>query len=447
MRKLMRAHWFFPLALILLGLGTRFLFIWHPAEVVFDEVHFGKFVDAYFTGKYYFDIHPPLGKLLVALAAYLGGYRSGFPFLEIGNSYGEVPYVAFRFLPNLAGGLIPFAAFLFFQALGVSRFSSFLASLVLVFENALLVQSHFILVDPFLILFGLLGLASFFHARNRGYSWKWLLWAGFLFSASLSIKWIGLGFFSLAIAVYFSDVLRRALPRRRDGLPLLVKGAVGLLFLPFLFYLSVFFVHFALLPHSGPGDAFMSQAFQKGEENFPQRFLELNVVMYKANATLSATHPYSSQFWSWPLMLRPVYYWVKDYEGGKSGRIYLLGNPLVWWLSSLGVLFGLFFWKPKRREMKTWLYLGYFLNWLPFALIGRVLFLYHYLSALVFAIAIATFYFIDSLGKARENGKGMIAGAIVLLALLGFLFFLPLSYGLPLSSKAYELRVWLPSWR
>ncbi|MFN7088533.1 MAG: phospholipid carrier-dependent glycosyltransferase [Candidatus Paceibacteria bacterium] len=54
-------------AVLSLGLITRFLFIWNPPEVVFDEVHFGKFLYAYFTGEYYFDIHPPLGKLILAL--------------------------------------------------------------------------------------------------------------------------------------------------------------------------------------------------------------------------------------------------------------------------------------------------------------------------------------------------------------------------------------------
>ena len=48
----------------------------HTAElqVVFDEYHFGKFVNGYITGEYFFDIHPPLGKLLLCLVAWMGGY-------------------------------------------------------------------------------------------------------------------------------------------------------------------------------------------------------------------------------------------------------------------------------------------------------------------------------------------------------------------------------------
>jgi dolichyl-phosphate-mannose--protein O-mannosyl transferase len=39
-------------------------------------VHFGKFIGGYISGHYFFDIHPPFGKLLIALVAYLGGYRT-----------------------------------------------------------------------------------------------------------------------------------------------------------------------------------------------------------------------------------------------------------------------------------------------------------------------------------------------------------------------------------
>jgi len=123
------------IALIVLGLATRLFFLANPAEVVFDEVHFGKFVSSYFTGRYHFDIHPPLGKMIIATGAWLGGYgnyvsQNGvFDFRNIGDDYGSMPYLWFRVLPALAGALIPLVIFLFASELGLSRLFSFLAGL------------------------------------------------------------------------------------------------------------------------------------------------------------------------------------------------------------------------------------------------------------------------------------------------------------------------------
>ena len=53
-------------------------------QVVFDEYHFGKFVNGYITGEYFFDIHPPLGKLLLCLVAWMGGYDGRQSWDKIG---------------------------------------------------------------------------------------------------------------------------------------------------------------------------------------------------------------------------------------------------------------------------------------------------------------------------------------------------------------------------
>ncbi len=77
------------LILIIIGLSTatHFAFFGHPNETVFDEVHFGKFVNGYLSHKYFFDIHPPLGKLMISGVAKLSGYKTGFDFKEIGEKY------------------------------------------------------------------------------------------------------------------------------------------------------------------------------------------------------------------------------------------------------------------------------------------------------------------------------------------------------------------------
>ena len=62
------------LLLLVYSVGSRVLFVDHPNALVFDEQHFGKFLSYYITGEYFFDIHPPIGKLVLGYVGYLTGY-------------------------------------------------------------------------------------------------------------------------------------------------------------------------------------------------------------------------------------------------------------------------------------------------------------------------------------------------------------------------------------
>src|SRR3989344_410830 len=98
----MRNKWI-VLAILAVSFLTRFIFFGQPDRVVFDEVHFGKFISGYSTHEYYFDIHPPLGKLLIAGFGKLTGFQPEFSFATIGDRYPNNEYKALRLLPTLAG--------------------------------------------------------------------------------------------------------------------------------------------------------------------------------------------------------------------------------------------------------------------------------------------------------------------------------------------------------
>lgn len=124
-----------------LALITRAALIHHPGQVVFDEVHFGKFASFYLRGEYYFDVHPPLGKMLIALVGYLVGYDGHFLFDNIGDDYAEnnVPYVALRLWSAICGaGVIPFG-FLILKEIGVSVLGCSFGALLLVFGILVLI--------------------------------------------------------------------------------------------------------------------------------------------------------------------------------------------------------------------------------------------------------------------------------------------------------------------
>lgn len=73
--------------LTLLAFALRFYRISHPDQVVFDEVHFGSFAGQYIRREYYFDVHPPLAKMLNGVAGWVVGFQGDFGFDNIGDSY------------------------------------------------------------------------------------------------------------------------------------------------------------------------------------------------------------------------------------------------------------------------------------------------------------------------------------------------------------------------
>ena len=99
-----------PVFYTLLSCWTRFHGIGKADVVVWDEAHFGKFGSHYLKREFYFDVHPPLGKMLVGLAGLLSGYDGSFEF-KSGEKYPEhVPYVAMRVMTATFGvAMVPLA--------------------------------------------------------------------------------------------------------------------------------------------------------------------------------------------------------------------------------------------------------------------------------------------------------------------------------------------------
>ncbi len=455
--NLMRKH-LLIIIIIVASLLTHFIFFGHPRETVFDEVHFGKFISGYFTHQYFFDIHPPLGKLLISGMGYITGFKPGFSFAEIGQKFPDQHYLWLRLLPTLAGILLPIIIYYLALELGMSGIAAFSAGMLVVLENALLVQSRFILLDAFLLLFGFSSLLFYFLFRNAS-KIKFLILTGITAGLTVSVKWTGLTFLATIVILYSIDCFKSSAKIKK-----IVNGAIFLVVVPLIIYFSIFAIHFSLLTKSGPGDAFMTPQFRKslvGSQdnndknikslNIFQKFIELNKEMYTSNATLMAGHPYSSKWYTWPFMIRPVYYWYEANPSTDSGqvlasRIYFLGNPIIWWASTIAIFYLLlnilsdFYHNIKPKLLPALLAGVYLFNMLPFIGIKRAMFLYHYLIGLIFAI-VALVYLIDNL----ENKKRIFA-ILLVVSFVSFIFFAPLSYGLPLSDRAYQIHNWLKSW-
>ena len=324
------AEWDYRIALAIitaLAFITRFWGISHPNEVVFDEVHFGKvkprpgpnqskqltfpskqFASYYLERTYFFDVHPPFGKLLFALMGWFVGYDGHFHFENIGDSYisNKVPYVAFRALPALLGALTVPVVFTIMWESGYILPACILSACFVLFDNAHIGQTRLILLDATLVFAmacSLLCYIKFYKERHEPFGrkwWKWLLLTGFALSCVISTKYVGtFAFVTIGSAVAIDLWSLLDVNRRQGALSLPEFGkhftarVFGLIIFPFLFYLFWFQLHFAILYRSGPGDDFMSPEFQ---ETLSDNAMTANAVTIDYYDTIQLRHKETHAF-------------------------------------------------------------------------------------------------------------------------------------------------------
>ncbi len=455
--------------LLLMSGVIHFTQFGRPSSVVFDEVFYGSFANSYWQGQYFFDLHPPFAKILFAFVGKLFEMdRYIVDWSTIGNSL-PISIVGLRLLPTLAGLILPIIIYLLCRSFDLSKTSSFIAGALVCFENSLVVQSRYLLPDVIMLTFGFASILLYQEYKKRFMMQKssWFLGLSTIFAGiSLSIKWTGLTFLFIILIL---ELLRQYFYKNnpKTFIKSILLFSFKYVFVASLIYLSLFAIHFSVLSQSGPGNVFMSPGFQstlqnnsvgstQSEPNFWQKIIELNKVMFTSSSGMTATHSNASKWYTWPIMTRSIFYWQGQIDSnGVNSYIYLLGNPFVYWLGSITILFTIIYsiYKivfnrlsnidPDKVVSMTFLVVGYLSNLLPYALISRVMFLYHYETALVISI-IAIAYWLDAL---QPNIKKYASVIILITTISAFIFWSPLTYGTPIDQQQLKIRMWLPGWR
>jgi dolichyl-phosphate-mannose--protein O-mannosyl transferase len=434
-------------ALTIAGALTHFVGLTYPRQVVFDEATFGKLVAAYCcTGARIFDVHPPHGKLLIAAAAKAGGFDGQFTFDHIGLPYGDTPVFALRLVPAIAGILIAPLFMLLLVELGASFAAALLGGTLLVLDNAILLETKIIVWDGVLVASTLAALVCFLAAVKRRTDGGLLVAAGALAGLAVGCKLTGLaaaGLMGLCLALGVGGVHGPLGRRIKQAAILASAGAVV--------YLAGWTIHWMALTAPGPADAFYTTTGR-----FFDDLIAVHRAMVRENVRLAATHPDASAPWTWPLMKVAPYFWQ-----GQGASIYLVGNPVVWWGSSLallGILLMPVVLAPLGRHLPAvrnpaanpWLaFTGYVVAFAPLLPVGRVLFLYHYLTPLTFAVGFVVLW-LDRQGwtkAGRIRDQHWSYFAVLGLAVLGFVAMSPLTYGFSAGGYDEWLAAFVRSWR
>ena len=251
-------------------------------------------------------------------------------FADSSRVYENVPYVAMRMVPATLGVLTVPLAYLTLRTLDCRATTALLASLFITFENGMITQSRHILLDSPLIFFTALTIflwAGFCNEdKHEPFTeswWVWLALTGLSLGAVVSCKWVGLftiATVGLGTIKQLWDLLGDLRVSPKLWMRHFMARALCLIVLPVLFYMWMFWLHFAILSNSGDGDGFMSSEFQhtlRGR-GMQDTYAGMSSMTYSVKLLMSGR----------------CRFWISDYNSScqHAGRISSLAwSQLPWW--------------------------------------------------------------------------------------------------------------------
>jgi dolichyl-phosphate-mannose-protein mannosyltransferase len=287
-----------------------------------------------------------------------------------------------------------------------------------------------------------------------------------------------LGIYLIWICTVILQLLGRqnlGLQQDREQLPLQKLSQINIFslllnlgFIPAIIYRLLWIPHLKINPKTG--------------------FIELHQQLlgfHQGLANGPSVHPYCSNWYSWPLLLRPISYFYETARNinepipslgpplpGDTAKIvydvHALGNPPLWWLSSLAILLLLAeliarFWlwvknaksQPEpnlvqllhapKMSILLFLLFNYAANLLPWIKVSRCTFIYLYMGGAIFAF-LALGWLVDQWVSSIYPELKVIGFTVIFLVILALLYWLPVYLGLPLSPDGFRLRMWFRSW-
>ncbi|MDO5293190.1 MAG: glycosyltransferase family 39 protein [bacterium] len=176
-----------------------------------------------------------------------------------------------------------------------------------------------------------------------------------------------------------------------------------------------------------------------------ERMIKNQWDMFNYHAHLDATHPFSSNWYEWPIVSRPIWYYSGDLSATTAEGISSFGNPFIWWMG-IPAAFGTLALAYKRKDrLAAFLFIGYLAQYLPWMLVTRCTFIYHYFPSVPFVILMIV-YCAKALIDKNKKFRIPVIIYVVLCIILFFMFY-PVLSGMPISKEYVNTFLrWRDSW-
>lgn len=451
-----------------------------PAALFWDENYHIASAQRYLNEVFFFEQHPPLGKLLIALGEYLvapNERTDHFVEVEYGPSELLPPdfsFAGYRLFPTVLAWLTAPLLFITVVTITESLLLGLLVSGLYTFDNSIIVHSRAAMLESTQIFSMVLALLTFFSLAKRSTSGVSLIGTSLVFGAAIAAA-VATKVNSAVIFVLVPLLFAlRNLPLKSRTLAF---GFAGVAFV--CVYFGIWRVHFLLgerrieqLRDNGYFSVAEDiQAIVDANEQttlgaFPRLWEEgaLSFVARYADGVpkldLSKSDENGSPPFFWPLGARAIQYRWEAAPQNTVKYLYLVSNPWNWSLALAAVVITgmlliarVFF--PASVRLKNpfaivvcvALYGGYLFG---ISQISRVMYLYHYFVALLFAYILTGLVIneIDHVGPwaiTRRCKMGLVC-VLVLGSCFCFGWYSPLTYYKPLTDPQVRSRAILSLW-
>jgi dolichyl-phosphate-mannose--protein O-mannosyl transferase len=253
-----------------------------------------------------------------------------------------------------------------------------------------------------------------------------MLATGLLLGLALATKWSAVALLGLVgLAVGWRAVILWRDGHRAAAAGALRASVLALVLLPATVYLASW-AHYVASGHE------------------PAGLVELHRAMLAYHSGVGVTRSDASPWWAWPLGTGPVRYFASGRRLGGA-LVVANGNPLLTLPMVPAVAWVAIDWWGRRSRALLVLAIGFFGQWLPWALSPRGTFVYHFLPALPFGcVALAAIL----VGLWQGGGWRRWAAAAYLAALVAaFAFLYPIHAAVALPPDQVAPRLWLAGWR
>ena len=450
----------------------------------FDEIYFARSAYEYAHGIDVMEwTHPPLGKLIMMI-----------PILLFGMST-----FSYRLMGTIAGLLMIPVIYILAKRIFKSRKWASLAGILMAFDTFHFAQTRMGTTDSFLVLFIMLSALFMYQyisldeKATLKAKLKNLFLSGLFIGLSIATKWTGL-YAGLALAiVFFVDLIYKDIKKKKNkekeilelnkillislfsiciipiaiyyittlliSASLAVKLTVGyfilLVILGLIYYIvkvnreswkviAACFAFFIIIPVIIYILCYVLFPNVYGyTDNSISGIINQIKNMYDYHSKLTATHDFSSSWYSWPVMTKPVWYYVGYYGGNVKSTIVGIGNPAIWWCGIIAFIYLLINCVCTRKKENLFILVFILCTYLPYALIGRVMFMYHFFPTLPFMM-LAIVSLVKWITEKMKNNSFYIF--YIALVILLFIIFYPVVSGMVTTSDYIDSLKWLSSW-